>query len=365
MNQIKKRFMLVFFVFLLLIGLFYTLAYVFIIESNIDTIADNELDQTRKLVYMTYFSEPTRLMDFSQNLITSDSFNKALDKENLTEISSLMQDTFTNGPEISLLVDKNSNILITNLDSNKSDFFMPQLIDKIIAEKDIISSTEIVDIDLMISYSEDLYWNSLIKEVTDYRNNQSYSDDLLVHFVLIPIFKEANIDYILVHGIILNKNQRLINTLKSYGVQSAIYAEDIVVASSFFTEQNNMYTGLSMDETIYDKVLEGEEFTTSDRFLFEEKYMGYMPLKNNQNNVVGSIAFGVDKSKYNYLSTFFGPLNIFLIALFLLLIGVGGASIMAYYFTKKFMKPMINGFNEIIEGISREEESSISEKIRK
>lgn len=352
-----------FFIFLLIFGVFYTAAYLFLIDSNIKQIVKGEMDKAESLVNVVYLSESTEILTSLRTISGMKSLHEAIESQNPEDISEIISGTFSAGnPDFIFVVSNDNQIIASNLNNTGDSFFMPELAEEVALSKSPLISTENIPLDWILSYDEGLYWDSAVKEID---KEEGYYEYALVNIVLVPVFSEnKNISAILVGGKILNRDGRIPNALRSYGIESAIYSGDVNIASSSFTKNNNMYTGFRIDEDTYRSISEKGRVLDEREFFIEKSYVTFMPIRDYQGKMIGAIEFGFAKSKYNYMSDFLGAHDIIPIALSLLLIGVLLAYASAYYITKRFMKPLLKTFAEIVEGVSRKDES-ISKDIRK
>lgn len=351
----------VFFVFLLIFGLFYTLVYVFLINSNINHIVATEMDRAESLVNVIYFSESSKTLTEFNILASLTSLKDAIREDNVESVAEILSTGCScDESDMLIIVSEDYKIIVSSQNNTGEKFFMTKLIDEVVLSQQPLVTTEKISMDWLLNYDEGLYWDSVVKKI----DTDDYNEYALISFVLVPVFVDGSVQAIFISGKILNRDDKIINALKSHGVESAIYVGDINIASSFFTENNNMYVGFDMPEDIYGKIKEGKNVLKEQKFFIEKSYVKFLPVRDHNGEVIGAVAFGVAKSKYNYMSSFLGVHKIIPLAIVLLLIGVIVSYGFAYYITKKFMKPLLKTFAQILEGISRTEENP-SKKMRK
>ncbi len=329
---------------LVLLGFFIQSA----VDKNIEGILGDNLIRYSNVVKSIYDNNGKQMLKTSisiaNNPLTINSINTS-DKESLGIILKSIKETenvdaatFFNKDGMIILGINNElyeqEIILNELVSYSLDNNIPLLSTEIIGEEDLLKENSEFAIASKIRRIPSIYQEELTSEV--------YETEALAQVTVTPISKDNKIIGGLLLIDILNRDYSIPTQIyDTLGFDSSIYKKDLTITTTVRTERGNPYIGSLFPEPAYDTV-----FNTNEIFygrIWANKGWSrnvYIPLKNYNKKVVGSIGFGMPEDEFRKLKFLSKDIDI----TYIIIIGIFVAIIVATYFallmSRIFTKPI-------------------------
>lgn len=182
----------------------------------------------------------------------------------------------------------------------------------------------------------------------------------------IPVFEEGDLIGVIYGGVLLNRNQEIVDTVRDTVFQQEIYKgrnigtatiffNDLRISTNVMTPEGKRAIGTRVSREVKERVLSKGERWTDRAFVVSDWYItAYEPIEDIFGERVGMLYVGVLEAKYADMRS-----KALLILISIIVVGMALAVILGYIMANKIMYPV----HQLIKASKQVSEGNISPEI--
>ncbi len=212
------------------------------------------------------------------------------------------------------------------------------------------ATTEGIRAEELLSYDPNLLYETKIRRVPTLNQREIpelYHNTGMVQFAVVPIQNGA-----IVLGELLNRDNEYVDSAKSVlDIDISLFHDDVRIATSLLTRQNNRFIGTLMPQEVYISLHENEAMLLSrEWFNGKNAQVAHVPINDHLGNVIGAISLAIPESFFFSLLTDKQKTTLFIFALIITTFFSVLGAILLYKTITGPLQRMISQTQDIMKG---------------
>lgn len=219
------------------------------------------------------------------------------------------------------ITDQNGKVLLrtTNPNVRGDDLSDDEFVKRVLANKEIVSSTEVVSVDELRKESptlaEKAYFKFIYTPKARFRKEEEETSGLMLKAAA-PIFDFDNKFVGVVYGgVLLNRNFEIVDKIKETVFQNVMYQgmdigtatiflDDLRISTNVKNEDGSRAIGTRIAEDVYNQVVTEEKPWIGRAYVVNNWYItAYEPIRSIGNRIIGILYVGILEQKYTDIQT--------------------------------------------------------------